>query len=124
VFSLNEVILENILIACNKILSELQLLTSGTKASALVRFQADFLNTEQQKKIYEAIDGEKDTKKIAETTGASIRYVQLYIKALAEKDLIDSEKKANSNIPKKAIAKIATYYAAQDINISGGEKSE
>lgn len=117
---MNDTMLEEILIACNSILSELQLLTSGTKASALVRFHAEFLNTEQQKKIYEAIDGEKDAKKIAEITGASIRYVQLFVKTLTEKDLIDSEKKANSNIPKKAIAKIATYYAAQDIENYGG----
>ena len=41
------------------ILSELELLTSSIKASALVRFQNEFLITDLQRKIYSEIDGEK-----------------------------------------------------------------
>ena len=67
------------------ILSELELLTSSIKASALVRFQNEFLITDLQRKIYSEIDGEKDSQAIADATGASLRAVQLLIKDLTEK---------------------------------------
>jgi len=108
----------------SRILSELELLTSGTKAAALDRFQSDFLVTEQQRKIYEAIDGERDSQAIADVTGASLRAVQLLIKDLTEKDLIDVTKNARSKIPSKATAKIATYYARLDIESAGGKTNE
>lgn len=106
------------------ILSELELLTSTTKASALIRFQNEFLVTEQQRKIYTVIDGEKDSQAIADAAGASLRAVQLLIKDLTEKDLVDIEKKGRANIPIKATAKIATYYAQQDIANAGGNTNE
>jgi len=111
-----------VLIAISRsILSELELLTSAIKAAALVRFQREFLVTEQQRKIYEAIDGEKDSQAIADEANASLRAVQLLIKDLTEKDLIDIEKRGRSIIPSKAVAKIATYYARQDIINAGGK---
>lgn len=115
----------NVLVSlASRILSELELLTSGTKAAALDRFQSDFLVTEQQRKIYEAIDGERDSQAIADVTGASLRAVQLLIKDLTEKDLIDVTKNARSKIPSKATAKIATYYARLDIESAGGKTNE
>lgn len=115
----------NVLISlASRILSELELLTSGTKATALNRFQSDFLATEQQRKIYEAIDGEKDSQAIADATGASLRAVQLLIKDLTEKDLINVTKNARSKIPSKATAKLATYYARLDIESVGGKINE
>lgn len=108
----------------NSILAELELLTSSVKATALVRFQQEFLLTDLQRKIYNAIDGEKDSQEIAETTGASLRAVQLLIKELTEKDLIDISKRGRSNIPKRSVVKIATYFARQDIAEAGGTKDE
>ncbi len=115
---------KDILDVCNSILSEIKLLTSETKAAALIRFQTEFLSTEQQQRIYEAIDGTKDSHEIAVATGSSLRYVQLLLKTLTEKDLIDTEKKSHSNIPSKAIGKIATYYAKFDIQSAGGIRDE
>ena len=106
------------------ILSELELLTSSIKASALVRFQNEFLITDLQRKIYSEIDGEKDSQAIADATGASLRAVQLLIKDLTEKDLIDIQKRGRSIIPHKAISKIATYYAQRDILNGGGNLNE
>ena len=103
------------------ILSELELLTSSIKASALVRFQNDFLLTDLQRKIYAEIDGEKDSQAIADATGASLRAVQLLIKDLTEKDLINVQKRGRSIIPGKEISKIATYYAKHDILNGGGQ---
>ena len=97
------------------ILSELELLTSTKKAEALIRFQNEFLVTEQQRKVYGAIDGEKDSQAIADAVNASLRAVQILIKDLTEKDLIDTEKRGRATIPSKDISKIATYYAALDI---------
>lgn len=97
------------------ILSELELLTSTTKAAALVKFQKDFLVTDQQRRIYEAIDGERDYQAIADSTSASLRSVQLLAKSLIENDLVISEKRGRSTILSKATAKIATYYAKQEL---------
>lgn len=107
-----------------RILNELELLTSSVKAATLIRFQNDFLVTEQQRKIYEAINGERDSQAIADVTGASIRAVQLLIKELAEKDLISVVKKSRSFIPIKDTEKITTYYAKLDIKNAGGESNE
>lgn len=103
------------------ILSELELLTSATKAVALMRFQNDFLITDLQKRMYTEFDGEKDSQAVSDASGASLRAVQLLIKDLVEKDLISVEKRGRSIIPSKATAKIATYYARQDIIDAGGE---
>jgi hypothetical protein len=113
---------EKLIMLGEQILAELQLLTSSTKAAALTRFQSDILITEQQRKIYKAIDGEQDSQALATTTGASLRAVQLLIKELQEKDLIDVTRKSKSNIPMKSTAKIATYYAKMDITNTGGKE--
>ncbi len=112
--------LKVLVVLAKRILSELELLTSTTKAAALVRFQNDVLGTELQRKIYDAIDGEKDSHAIAAATGASPRAVQLLIKDLQEKDLIEVSRKSNAYIPSKSVAKIATYYAKLDIMNAGG----
>lgn len=110
----------NALIAlAERILSELELLTSTIKATALVKFQSD-LGTDPRRSIYQAIDGEKDSQALADSVGCSLRTVQLLIKELQEKDLIDVSKRSNSFIPCKSISKIATYYARLDIINAGG----
>ena len=103
------------------ILSELELLTSSIKASALARFQKEFLLTSMQKKIYAEFDGVKDSETIADVVGSSLRAVQLLIKDLAEKDLIDVQKRGHAIIPYKNYSKIAIYYAHQDILNNGGK---
>ena len=109
----------NLISISREILSELQLLTSTIKANALNKFQREYLVTEQQRKIYEAIDGDRDYQAIADATGASLRYVQLLGKGLIEKDLVDYERKGRSIILYKSTAKIATYYARQEIQNGG-----
>lgn len=106
---------QNISALLQEILSELQLLTSKTKANALIKFQKDYLITEQQRKIYQAFDGDKDFQAVASLTGASLRSVQLLAKGLIENDLVDYEKRGRFTILRKSTAKIATYYARQEI---------
>jgi predicted transcriptional regulator len=67
---------------------------------------------------------EKDSQAIADVSGASLRAVQLLIKELQEKDLIEIEKRGRSIIPCKAISKIATYYAQLKLSQTGEEKYE
>lgn len=112
---------KSLIALAERILSELELLTSTTKAAALVRFQKDILGTDQKRSIYDAIDGEKDSQALADAAGCSLRTVQLLIKELQEKDLIDVSKRSRSIIPCKAISKIATYYAKLDIVNAGGQ---
>jgi len=102
-----------------KILSELELLTASTKASAIIRFQQQYLTSDQQRNIYKAFDGERDAQAIADETKASLRSVQLLISDLQRNDLIDIVKRGHSSIPQKSIAKIATYYALLDISTAG-----
>ena len=105
----------------SNILSELELLTSSIKASASARFQNEFLLTDLQRKIYSEIDGEKDSQAIADAAGASLRAVQLLIKDLSNKNLINIQKRGHAIIPHKSISKIARYYAQQDIHNNGGQ---
>lgn len=95
----------------NNILDELKILTSGIKAKSLKNFYDDFLTTEQKIAIYEAIDGVQDSKGISIKANCSDRYVQVFLKDLVEKDLIDTTKQGNSIIPIKNANKIALYYA-------------
>lgn len=107
-------------ISClQKILSELELLTASTKANAIIRFQQQFLTSNQQRNIYAAFDGERDAQAIADETSAALRSVQLLISDLQKNDLIDVVKRGHSSIPQKSIAKIATYYARLDISSAG-----
>lgn len=117
----NTVDLNELILLGKQILAELQLLTSSTKATALIRFQQEFLTTTQQRLIFEAFDGERDSQTIAEDTGITLRSIQRLIKELQEKDLIDFEKRGRAIIPIKSAAKIATYYAAKDIANGGQE---
>lgn len=115
--------LDTLILIGEQILAELQLLTSSIKATALVRFQNEFLSTEQQRKVYDAIDGERDSQSIADDTGIALRSIQRLIKDLQEKDLVDFYKRGKSIIPIKSTAKIATYYAKLDITAIGGSKN-
>lgn len=85
-----------------------------------MKFQSEILGTDQRRSIYEAIDGEKDSQALADAVGCSARTVQLLIKELQEKDLIDVSKRSKSFIPCKSVSKIATYYARLDIINAGG----
>ena len=71
--------------------------------------------------VYAEFDGEKDSQTIADVVGSSLRAVQLLIKDLAEKDLIDVQKRGHAIIPYKNYSKIAIYYAHQDILNNGGK---
>lgn len=97
------------------ILTELRLLTSMIKASAVKKFYEEFLATDLQRKIYEEFDGEKDAQAIAEESGASLRAAQFLIKELDDKDLIGVEKRGRSIIPNKEVNKIAMYYANEEV---------
>jgi hypothetical protein len=115
---------DKLVILTERILSELELLTSSIKAQALIRFQSDFLNTNQKRGIYETVDGEKDSQALANANGCSLRAAQLLIKELQDNDLIIIQKQGNANIPAKSTSKIATYYARLDIINAGGKKDE
>ena len=117
----NTVDLSELILLGKQILAELQLLTSSTKAAALIRFQREFLATDQQRLIFESFDGERDSQAIAGDTGINLRSIQRLIRDLQEKDLIDFEKRGKAIIPIKSAAKVATYYAAKDIDDGGQE---
>lgn len=118
----NIVDLNTLVLLGEQILAELQLLTAPTKAAALIRFQQEFLVTDQQRLIFNAFDGERDSHEIAGDTGIPLRSIQRLIKDLQEKDLIDFQKRGKAIIPKKSAAKVATYYAAKDI-VNGGQEN-
>ncbi len=113
---------DSLTLLAERILSELQLLTASTKASALVRFQKDYLGTVQRQKIYQAVDGQSDSQAISDETGVPLRTVQAFVKELAENDLIAVSKQGHSIIPQKSAAKIATYYAEMDLRKAGEEE--
>ena len=119
----NTVDLSDLILLGKQILAELKLLTSATKATALIRFQQEFLTTDQQRLIFESFDGERDSQAIARDTGIPLRSIQRLIKDLQEKDLIDFGKRGRAVIPIKSIAKVATYYAAKDI-ATGGQNND
>lgn len=115
--------LNELILLGKQILSELQLLTSSTKAAALVRFQKEFLTTNQQRLIFDAFDGERSSQAIAEDTGISLRSIQRLTKDLQDKDLIDFGKRGKAVIPIKSPSKIAVYYATKDIK-NGGQNND
>lgn len=117
----NTFVLNELILLGKQILTELQLLTSSTKATALIRFQQEFLTTNQQRLIFDAFDGERSSQAIAEDTGISLRSVQQLIKDLQDRDLIDFEKRGKAVIPIKSPSKVATYFAAKDIENGGQE---
>ena len=102
-----------------RILAELELLTSSIKATALIRFQREFLGTVQRQNMYQAINGENDSQGISQTTNAPLRTVQSFIKELVENDLVDYDKRGKALILRKAISKISTYYLRKDIEMAG-----
>lgn len=103
---------------------ELSLLTVKVKTEALKRFHDDFLTTEQRKSIYNSFDGEKDAAEIAKIADCSLRNVQLLIKELEEKDLIEIRREGRTKIPIKTVHKVALFYASKDLNKGGGSVSE
>lgn len=116
--------MDTLITISKRILLELELLTSSIKAESLLMFQNDFLVTDQKRRIYNAIDGERDSQSLADVVSCTPRTVQLLIKELQEKDLISIEKRSRSIIPSKATSKIATYYARLNIIKAGGEDNE
>lgn len=102
-----------------KILDELSLLSSSIKSEALNNFCADFLNTENRKKIYELFNGENDAKNIAEKVGCTQRAVSMFIQELIAKDLITHHKDGNSIIPQKSTSKIAVFYCNKKLETEG-----
>lgn len=107
-----------------QIRDELSLMTVQLKTEAQNRFIKDFLTTEQRKAIYNSFNGERDAAEIAKIADCSLRNVQIFIKELEEKDLIEIRREGRTKIPMKAVHKIALYYASQDLNKEGGTISE
>lgn len=97
------------------LLEEVKLLTVSKKAEALKRFKKDFLTSDLRRDAYNLFDGTKTIKEISETIGQKQNSVQIFAQALSEKDLIDVSKQGNNKYYSKSIAKIATYYATQDL---------
>jgi predicted transcriptional regulator len=117
----DEEYMEKLLTVCNRILEELEVLSSTAKATVLNKFQKDFLKTQQQQDIFLAIDGVRSTQDISDVTGASIRAVQLLLKDLKVLGLVNEQKSGRSTIPSKNIGQVAVYCAKQCI---GGSKDE
>jgi len=99
-----------------QIRDELSLLTGQLKIEAQNRFFKDFLTTDQRKAIYNLFDGKRDAAEIAKIVNCSLRNVQIFIKELEDKDLIEIRHEGRTKIPMKAAHKIALYYASQDLN--------
>ena len=97
------------------ILQELTLLTVSTKATALQRFNKEFLISEMRRKAYELFDGTKTLKEISEQIGEKQNSVQIFAQQLVAKDLLAVTKQGNNKMYSKSITKIAVYYAAQDL---------
>ena len=97
------------------ILQELTLLTVSTKATALQRFNKEFLISDMRRKAYELFDGTKTLKEISEQIGEKQNSVQIFAQQLVAKDLLAVTKQGNNKLYAKSIAKIAVYYAAQDL---------
>ena len=97
------------------ILQELTLLTVSTKATALQRFNKEFLISEMRRKAYELFDGTKTLKEISEHIGEKQNSVQIFAQQLVAKDLLAVTKQGNNKMYSKSITKIAVYYAAQDL---------
>ena len=112
-------ILNALLEICKKILGELELLTSTSKANSLIRFQRDFLGTDQRRNMYQALNGEYDSQGISNATNVPLRTVQAFIKELVENDLVDYDKRGKALILRKAVSKISTYYARKDLEMVG-----
>ena len=97
------------------ILQELTLLTVSTKATALQRFNKEFLISDMRRKAYELFDGTKTLKEISEQIGEKQNSVQIFAQQLVAKDLLVVTKQGNNKMYAKSISKIAVYYAAQDL---------
>lgn len=107
-----------------QIRDELSLLTVQLKTDAQNRFFKEFLTTDQRKAIYNSFNGERDAAEIAKIAECSLRNVQVFIKELEEKDLIEIRREGRTKIPIRAVHKIALFYASQDLNKEGGAISE
>ena len=97
------------------ILQEISLLTVQTKASAIKRFNAEYLTTDVRKRAYEKFDGEKTLKEISDELGCNLRTLQIFGASLVENNLVDFIKQGNSKILSKNISKIAVYYAQKEL---------
>lgn len=97
------------------LLQEVSLLTVTTKADALRRFKADFLNSDLRRQSYEMFDGSKTLKEISDITGLKQNSIQIFAQQLVEEDLINVTKQGNNKLYSKSISKIAVYYAMLDL---------
>lgn len=113
---------EEALLLLKSLLEEVKLLTSSVKANALKRFNAEFLSGGSRKNMYGLFNDENNAQNIADELKCSLRAVQVFIKEMQDKDLIDYRRAGHSIIPSKSISKIATYYA--ELNLEGLEGKE
>lgn len=98
-----------------QIRDEVSLITVPLKVNAINSFYQEFLSTDQRKNMYELFNGERDVMEISKEVNCSPRNVQILIKELEDKDLIDIEKIGKGKIPQKSVSKIAIYYARNEI---------
>lgn len=98
------------------LLQEVKLLTVSTKATALQRFKADFLTSEQRKQAYELFDGTKTLTEISDILNAKVNTLQVFAQILISNDLVDVVKQGKNNLISKSISKIAIYYAELDLH--------
>lgn len=97
------------------LLQEVSLLTVSTKTAALKRFRKDFLTSDMRRQTYPLFDGTKTLKEISEITGQKQNSIQIFAQQLVENDLLEVTKQGNNKIYSKSTAKIAIYYAMQDL---------
>lgn len=97
------------------LLQEVSLLTVTTKADALKRFKKDFLTSDLRKQAYPLFDGTKTLKEISDQIGQKQHTIQVFAQQLVENDLLEVTKQGNNKLYVKSTAKIAIYYAMQDL---------
>lgn len=111
---------EEILLELKKISSYLAILSLDSTTKLIHGLKkADVLTTKQRVDMFLLIDGERTTQEIAKKAKIGERGAQLFIKELAEKQLVQLQKKGNSYVPVKNYEKIIETIQS----LAGGEKS-
>lgn len=105
---------DDILVELKKISSELKKVSSylallslnpGSELISILK-NIGILTTKRRVEMFLLINGSRTTSEIAKKVGISERGAQLFIKELADKQIITVEKKGNAFIPVKNYAKI------------------
>lgn len=97
------------------LLQEVSLLTVSIKADALKRFKMDFITSDLRKQAFPLFDGTKTLKEISDQIGQKQNSIQVFAQQLVENNLLDVTRQGNNKLYAKSTAKIAIYYAMQDL---------